>query len=71
MKAYRKETLKQRLYIQRARVCETRLLFATTAIKQLLRDEPFMNILRAESLDTIPKFLTASAEGGHVACPSM
>jgi len=70
MKAYRKETLKQRLYIQRARVCETRLLFATTAIKQLLRDEHFMNILRAESLDTIPKFLAASAEGGNVACPT-
>lgn len=70
MKEYRKETLKQRLYIQRARVCETRLLFATTAIKQLMRDEHFMNILRAESLDTIPKLLTASTEEGNVVCPT-
>jgi ParB family chromosome partitioning protein len=64
MKVYRKETIRQRLFIQRARVCDTRLVFASTAIKQLLRDDNFMNLLRAESLDTIPQYLVVPPDGG-------
>lgn len=57
LKTYHEETQRQRSFIQRARLCEAQLLFATTAIKQLLADDNFMNLLRAESLDTIPQFL--------------
>lgn len=57
LRTYQQETLRQRMVIQRAKICETRLLFATSALKQLLGDDNFVNVLRAESLDTLPQYL--------------
>ena len=55
--AYRKESQRQKAMIKKARVCEGHLLFLVTAFKQLMADENFVNLLRAEGLDTMPKFL--------------
>jgi len=63
LKAYQKDTLRQKLTIQRAKVCETRLLFATSALKQLFQDEHFVTLLRAEGLDTLPQYLATQIEG--------
>jgi len=63
VKAYQKERLRQKLVVQRARVCETRLLFATNALKQLFRDENFVTLLRAEELDLLPQYLAAHFKG--------
>ena len=41
----------------KSKICETRLLFVVSALKQLFRDENFINLLRAEGLDTLPQFL--------------
>lgn len=38
-------------------MCETRLLFATSAVRQLFRDEHFVTLLRAEGLDSLPQYL--------------
>jgi ParB family transcriptional regulator, chromosome partitioning protein len=57
LRAYRKETQRQQMLIQRAKVCETRLLFSVSALKKLFQDENFVNLLRAESLDSLPTFL--------------
>jgi ParB family transcriptional regulator, chromosome partitioning protein len=57
LKTFQTETMKQRVTIQKAKICETRLLFAVSAIKQLFADENFITLLRAEGLDTLPQYL--------------
>jgi ParB family chromosome partitioning protein len=39
-------------------VCDARLSFIVTAFNKLLADENFFTLLRAESLATIPKYLS-------------
>lgn len=57
LRTFQRETMKQKMIIQRAKICETRLLFAVAALKQLFRDEHFVTLLRAEALDTLPQYL--------------
>lgn len=57
LKTYQDETIRQRMLIQKAKVCEARLLFVATAIKQLFRDENFVNLVRLEGLDALPQYL--------------
>lgn len=57
LKTYQEETIRQRMLIQKSKVCETRLLFVVTALKQLFSDENFANLVRLEGLDEVPKFL--------------
>lgn len=54
---YQEESTRQRVVIQKSKLCETRLLFVVSAIRQLLEDENFVNLLRAESLDSMPAYL--------------
>jgi ParB family chromosome partitioning protein len=55
--AYKQETQRQKLMVRKARACETRLLSLTAAFKALLADENFGTLLRAEDLNTLPKFI--------------
>jgi ParB family chromosome partitioning protein len=55
--AYRRESQRQKLLVRKARICEAKLLFIVTAFNKLLADENFVNLLRAESLSTMPKYL--------------
>jgi len=48
------------LMIKKARVCDARLSFIVTAFNKLLADENFFTLLRAESLATIPKYLSVN-----------
>lgn len=57
LKTFQQETLRQRMIIQKAKICETRLLFAVSALKQLFHDDHFVTLLRAEGLDSLPQFL--------------
>jgi ParB family chromosome partitioning protein len=57
LRTYRQETAKQRMVIQKSKICETRLLFAVSALKQLFQDDNFVNLLRAEGVNTLPQFL--------------
>lgn len=63
IRAYKRETSRQRLTIQKSKICETRLLFVVSAMKQLLADDGFVTLLRAESLDTLPQFLADQVKG--------
>lgn len=63
LRTYRKETQRQRMLIQKAKVCETQLLFSVSALKTLFQDENFVTLLRAESLDTLPAFLAEQIRG--------
>ncbi len=62
VRVYQKETSRQRLIVKKARLCETRLLFVVNALKDLFRDEAFSNLLRAEGLHTLPKYLADQLE---------
>jgi len=63
LKAYQRETARLKMMVQRAKICETRLLFSVSAIKQLFRDENLVNLLRAEALDSLPQYLAAQLDG--------
>jgi ParB family chromosome partitioning protein len=54
---YRQETQRQKLMIKKSRVCDARLSFVVTAFNKLLADAHFLTLLRAEALETMPKFL--------------
>lgn len=56
--AYRKESQKRKLLIKKAKICDEKLLFLVTAFTKLLSDENFVNLLRAEALFTMPKYLS-------------
>jgi ParB family chromosome partitioning protein len=58
VKAYRQEAERQMLLVKKARITENRLLFILTALKQLFQDEHFVNLLRAEGLNSMPAFLS-------------
>ena len=63
LKAYREETSRQKSIVQKAKFCETKLLFTVSAFKQLFQDGNFATLLRAESLDTLPQYLAAQIHG--------
>ncbi len=49
--------ISQKLLVKKAEVTQSRLLFIVEAIRELRDDENFANLLRAESLDSMPAFL--------------
>lgn len=51
---YRQEMRKRTALIQKARQCEERLIFVTTALKKLMADDNFKIHLRAENLMDMP-----------------
>jgi len=63
LRTYHQETAKQRMVIQKSKICETRLLFTVSALKQLLQDDNFVNLLRAEGLNTLPQYLADRLSG--------
>ena len=68
VRAYQKEVGRQRLLIRKAEFAQQRLLFVVQALRQLLSDENFTNLLRAEGLDTLPKYISDRVfSGGYSA----
>lgn len=68
MQTYKRETDKQRLLVQKAKVCETRLLFVATALKQLFADAALVALLQDAGLTSLPQHLAervASGEGSQ------
>jgi ParB family chromosome partitioning protein len=64
VRTYNKEVQRQALLVKKARLCETRLTFIQTALRDLFRDENFLNLLKAESLDTAPKYIRDRVRAG-------
>lgn len=68
IRTYQNEVGRQKLMVKKAEFAQQRLLFVVEAMRQLLADENFTNLLRAEGLDTLPKYLSDRVwPGGHVA----
>lgn len=57
IRAYQKETERQKLLVKRASLARSRLLFVSNALRRLLDDEHFVALMRAEGLHSIPRAL--------------
>lgn len=55
VRAYERESDRQRLFIKKAELTQNRLLFVIEAVRTLLADENFTTLLRAESIESIPR----------------
>jgi ParB family transcriptional regulator, chromosome partitioning protein len=55
IRAYQRETERQKLLVKRASLARSRLLFVANAMRRLLADEHFVALLRAEGLSTLPR----------------
>jgi ParB family chromosome partitioning protein len=63
---YKKEVDRQKMMVKKAEFAQQRLLFVVEALRQLLADENFTTLLRAEGLDALPKYLADRVwAGGH------
>lgn len=63
---YQKEVERQKLLVRKAETAQQRLLFVVEALRELMLDESFTVLLRAEHLDTLPKYLSDRVwAGGH------
>lgn len=54
---YQREVERQKLLVRKAENAQRNLLFIVGALRQLLADENFTNLLRAEGLDSLPQYL--------------
>ena len=54
---YKREVERQKQLVRKAEITQRSLLFIAGALRQLLIDENFGNLLRAEGLDTLPQYL--------------
>jgi len=63
MQVYQREAEKQRLLVKKSDFAQTRLLFLVEALRELLANESFVNLLRAEGLVTMPKALSIRISG--------
>ncbi len=57
VRTYQKEVARQKLMVKKSEYCHQRLLFIAGALRELYADENFGNLLRAEGIDTLPKYL--------------
>ena len=57
VRTYQKEVGRQKLMVKKAEFGQQRLMFVVGALRELLTDENVVNLLRAERLDTLPKYL--------------
>lgn len=58
IKVFQREVDRKRLLTRKADLVANRLVFTTEALRQLLQDENFKNLLKAENLGTLPKPLS-------------
>ena len=65
VRAYRKETERQKLLVKRANLSQRRLLFVVNAVRRLFDDEDFMTLLRAEGLGTLPRPLAERVQAAR------
>jgi ParB family transcriptional regulator, chromosome partitioning protein len=65
VRTYQREVERQRMMVKKAEFSQQRLLFVVGALRQLLADENFTNLLRAEALSTLPKYLAERVGAGR------
>ena len=64
VRAYKQFTVEHHALVSRAHHTEERLLLMVTAFRRLVADEHFITLLRAEHLETMPRFLAERVKKG-------
>lgn len=64
VRTYQREVERQKMTVKKAEFAQQRLLFVVSALRQLFADENFVNLLRAEGLDTLPEYLAGRVWSG-------
>jgi ParB family chromosome partitioning protein len=57
VRTYQKEVERQRMVVRKGSLTQQRLLLLVSAMRQLIADDHFVTLLRAEGLDTMPSYL--------------
>jgi ParB family chromosome partitioning protein len=57
VRTYRQEVERQTMLVRKAKICEARLVFIVSALGELFQDDHFATLLRAEAIDSMPKYL--------------
>ncbi len=65
VRAYQREVQRQQVLVRKASFAQQRLMFVVGALRQLVANESFVNLLRAEGLDGLPKYLADKIELGE------
>lgn len=68
-KTYRNEVERQKYLVRKAEATEQKILLIVEAMRTLTADENFVTLLRAEALDTMPKFLSDRMTSGELRTP--
>jgi ParB family chromosome partitioning protein len=63
MRIYQREADKQRILVKKSDFTQSKLLFIVEALKDLLADDAFNTLLRAEGLGTMPRALAGRIAG--------
>ena len=58
VRAYQKEVERQRMVVRKGSLTQQRLVLIVSAMRQLIADDHFVTLLRAEGLDTMPAYLS-------------
>jgi ParB family chromosome partitioning protein len=68
VRTYQHEAERQKSMVRKAEFAQQRLMFVVGALRQMFADENFVNLLRAEELATLPKYLAERVwSGGSIA----
>jgi ParB family chromosome partitioning protein len=65
IRAYQEDVDRKRILIRKGETTRSRLVFVTEALRKLFTDDNFVNLLRAEGLDTLPNNLAARIHVGE------
>lgn len=63
MKAYQKEVDRKLIMVRKAEVADMQLVFIVEALRELLKEENFKNLLKVEGLQTVPKSIMQILKG--------
>jgi ParB family chromosome partitioning protein len=64
LRIYRREVEKQQVLVKKADFAHTRLLFSVEALRDLMANSVFLELMRAEGLHTLPRALSERMERG-------
>ncbi len=63
VRTYQQEVERQKMVVRKGTLVQERLMIVTSALRKLLSDENFVTLLRAEGLETLPKYLAEKIGG--------
>lgn len=67
VRAYQRETERQKVLIKKATLAQSRLLFLVNALRRLMEDDHFNTLLRAEAITSMPRSLAERLGYGEAA----